>query len=315
MIESAQQAKTALHNLTESLWVFSALTALMESGVLAALQEQRSLDELQQISNLPREVLNQTLRLLIESGFIIFDEKFQLTQGMQELGIEKISAQLRIAFGINNEFIKSARNKNLKVGWNYTDETILQSQGIYSEYIVTDCLPQDKAISQLLSQPGSQFLDIGAGVGKISLCVCKHYPNAHVVALEPADAPFSLASQNISASPYAERIDLRKIYLQDLKDINRYDVIWFPQAFFPNEILETCLTKIWDALKPGGKLITSAISADNKNETFYIRQLINSLYGGFRSAEELIEALTKTGFQEIKVFSEIAGYKTITTTK
>lgn len=319
-IESLQQAKSALQSLTESLWIFSALSVMNEAGALAVLHEKMTLNTLEKITKLPNAVLEQTINLLIETGFLVSEnEKIWLAPGMQELmekiGLEKISAQLRVAFGLSGEFIKSSREKNLRAGWNYTDEVILQAQGTHSEYVITDCIPQDAKLQNLLNKSQALFLDVGAGVGKISLRLCQIYDNVKVVALEPADVPFSLAKKNIEEAKYANRIELRKMYLEDFSDKNSYDVVWFPHVFFPESTLNSCLAKVWDALKPGAMLITSAILPDKKNQSVYIRQLINSLYGGLRTADELTKALTDVGFQEIKVFSEISGYRTITASK
>ncbi len=54
---------------------------------------------------------------------------------------------------------------------------------------------------------------------------------------------------------------------------------------------------------------------NKQDQAAYIRQLINSLYGGLRALNKVTDALGEVGFQDIKIFSEIAGYKTITASK
>ena len=319
-IETLQQAKNSLQSLTESLWIFTALNVLSESKILTVLNEEKTLEELEKTSKLPKSVLEQTINLLIETGFIIAEKNYViLAPGMQAL-IEKINperfaAQLRTAFGLTSEFIKSSREQNLKTGWHYQDELILQAQGAHSEYIVTDCIPQDANFQNILKKDNSLFLDVGAGVGKISLRLCQDYDNIRVIALEPADAPFFLAKKNITESPYNDRITLRKTYIQDLTDSNLFDAAWFPHVFFPDELLHVSLINIWEALKPGGMLLTTAILPEKLNQSLYVRQLINTLYGGLRTANDMTNALKEIGFQDIKVFSEVGGYRTITACK
>ncbi len=319
-IESSQQAKNTLRTLTESLWVMSALSVLTETGALSALCEDVSYDELELITKLPKTILIKAVALLIEAGILIsIKEYVRLAPGMKELvidiGPERVSSQLTIALGASSSFVKSAREKKLQPGWHHTDEWLLQAQGSHSEYVVTDCIPQDVDIHRLLQQPGAKFLDIGAGVGKISLRACQIYPDMTVVALEPADAPYSLARQNIDKSKYSHRIDLRKIHLENILDKNEYDVAWFPHVFFSDDIFDLCLEKIWHALKPGGSIISSAIFPDKNNVSTCMRQLLNALYGGLRTANELKQSLENIGFQNINIYSEIAGYRTITATK
>jgi precorrin-6B methylase 2 len=310
--ETMQQAQDKLQSLTESLWIFSAFTVLAESGDIDVLNEKTT------ISNL--KILEQAIHLLVETGLLISEnETIRLATGMQELvkkmGLERISSQLNVTAGLTTEFIKSARDKDLIPGWHYKDELILQSQGKLSEHIVIECMSQDAKLQSLLKKPQTHLLDIGAGVGKISLRLCQMYDNVKVVALEPADAPFQLAKKNIEASHYAARVDLRKIYLEELADTNLYDVAWFPHMFFSNSILNVSISKIWNALQPGGMLATSAIFPDANNLSIRVKQLINSLYGGLRTGDELIKALSDGGFKDIQVFSEISGYRTITACK
>lgn len=165
-----------------------------------------------------------------------------------------------------------------------------------------------------LKKTAANFLDVGAGVAKISLRLCQTYENVKIVALEPADMPYSLAKKNINESKYAKRIELRKMYLQDLPDKNVFDVVWFPHIFFPDDVLNPCLDRIWEALKPGAKLITTVIPNET-NQSACVRKLINALYGGLRSIEELTKVLTLVGFRDIKIFSVRYGYQTITAIK
>lgn len=319
-IKSLEQAKNTLQSLTESLWIFSALTVLIETGAFTVLCQKTTFNTLKEITKLPESVLKQVVNLLTEAGFLITEnENISLATGMEELvkigGFERITAQVQTTFGLTNDFVKSSRERKLKAGWHHTDEVILQAQGTYSEYIVTDCLPQDTKLHNFLNKSNALFLDVGAGVGKISLQLCQTYNNIKVVALEPAEVPFSLATKNIAASEYQDRIELRKTYLQDLADENLYDVVWFPHVFFADSIFNSCLMKIRHALKPNGILFTGAISLEKKCQSTSVRQLINSLYGGLRATNELSNALAEAGFKDIKTFPEISGYCTITAVK
>jgi precorrin-6B methylase 2 len=309
--------KKALQTLNFSVWGMAALSALAESGVIEALQASRSLSELAAISQMPEPILRQSLQLVVELGFIVDNQSRytlapDVTAWISEIGIERFIAQLRVTSGLTNEFIQSARNKSLKTGWHYEDEFILNAQGAQSEYIVTDYILQDKELIAKLKQSDAKFLDVGAGVAKITLRLCAEFPNLHVVALEPAPKPHQLASINIANSAYAERIHLRREKIQDIDDENQFDVVWYPQIFFSHEVFIAGLQKIITALKPGGMLLTTAIASDKASLATSVRQLQGALFGGLRSLQEVDIALGAKGFNNLHIYPDVAGYHTIT---
>lgn len=70
-----QQTKENIQSLTESLWIFSALAVLAETGALVVLQEKTSLPTLKKITQLPKTILQQTVNLLVVTGYLITDDK------------------------------------------------------------------------------------------------------------------------------------------------------------------------------------------------------------------------------------------------
>ncbi|MDR3478440.1 MAG: class I SAM-dependent methyltransferase [Gammaproteobacteria bacterium] len=317
-IATLPDAKKAIQALTETVWIFAVLTALAETSGLHALLKGADLAVLTDLTQIPTTILQEALALLSEKGFVsIQGDKYQLAPSLlsvaEQDGLDKIIAQLQITFGITREFVTSARNRSLRLGWHYTDESILQAQGTYSEYIVTDCIPLDPKLHHLLSQPQSVLLDVGAGVGKITLLLCKTYPSLRVVAIEPADKPYALAQTNIQQSTFHDRIELRKIFIEELDDQNVFDVIWFPHVFFSDETVKTGLKTAIRALKPGGILLTTALSRDKPPAR--MRQLLNSLHSNVRLTDDIKHYLDEAGFHSIQVFSTPSDYSVITATK
>jgi 2-polyprenyl-3-methyl-5-hydroxy-6-metoxy-1,4-benzoquinol methylase len=319
-IQTLLEAKKNIQSLSETVWVFAAITSLAETNGIQSLLKGVSLNSLSDTTRIPTKVLEQVLALLTEKEWItLTDNQYQLAKGLCELakqdGLDKVIAQLQITFGLTREFVTSARHQSIQPGWHYTDDYILQAQGTYSEYIVTDCIPLDPKLDDLLKQPGSVFLDVGAGVGKISLRLCETYPALKVVAIEPADKPYALAQQNFKHATASTRIELRKIFIEELSDQNTFDAIWFPHVFFSDETVKAGLKTALTALKPGGIILTSALSSNLHKTPARVKQLVNSLHSKVRLTEELKKNLTEAGFDHIQIFSTAFDYSAITAIK
>lgn len=311
-IKSFEQASNTLQSLKESLWTFASLSVIFETTIIEKLITGASLSLLEQSTKLPVSILEQILNLLTEAGFLTnSDNYFKLSPGMfeyvEKFGIEHIKAQCRMAFGMSNEFIKSSRENKLIAGWHHTDESILQAQGKFSEQIVNEFFQQDSELQDALEQSGAHFLDVGAGVARITLRLCELYNNLRVTAVEPAGVPFSLAKINIEQSNYGDRIELRNTTIEALEDKNVFDVAWYPQVFFSDTAFTAGLNSVWRALKPGGKILVIAILANEKSPSVYVRKLINALQGGLRTVEEVSIALENSGFKDNKKMTDQSG--------
>jgi len=66
------------------------------------------------------------------------------------------------------------------------------------------------------SQGGGNILDIGCGTGLISLMMAQRYPNSRVLGIDIEQGACMDAEQNVAASPFAERIAIRNVALQEL---------------------------------------------------------------------------------------------------
>ncbi len=319
-INTLEQAQTTLQSLQESAWILNTLTVIAEANVLAKLQTGASIDELTDSASIPVSILTQALELLTAAGILSHEEsRYTLAPGMsaltQKMGLTTLTLQLQSTFGLNREFVTEAHNKKLSVGWHHTDTNLIEAFGTLSRFIANDYIPQDKDLQKLLEQPGAKFLDIGAGCAQISIRLCELYPQVKIVALEPADKPFELAQKHVQASPYADRIELRKIFIQQLTDKNTYDVIWIPQVFLSNDVLHEALPIIWQALKPHGKIFAGALPLEKNDVSYKLRKLLNALFGAARTTEQVASLFEQAHFKDVKIFPEMAGYSLLTAVK
>ena len=80
-------------------------------------------------------------------------------------------------------------------------------------------------------------LDIGTGTGLLSLMLAQRYSNITIDAIEIDADACGQAKENIAASPWADRIKLTEIDINDYAPAQRYDMIICNPPFFLNTLL------------------------------------------------------------------------------
>ena len=86
------------------------------------------------------------------------------------------------------------------------------------------------------AQGGSSVLDIGTGTGLIALMMAQRFPDAHVDAIDiDADAA-SQAEDNARRSPFADRVAVRCVSLQEYVAEREYDSIVCNPPFFTQSL-------------------------------------------------------------------------------
>ena len=86
------------------------------------------------------------------------------------------------------------------------------------------------------AQGGKHVLDIGTGTGLIALMMAQRFPDAHVDAIDiDADAA-SQAEDNARRSPFADRVAVRCVSLQEYVVEREYDSIVCNPPFFAQSL-------------------------------------------------------------------------------
>ncbi len=86
------------------------------------------------------------------------------------------------------------------------------------------------------AQGGKHVLDIGTGTGLIALMMAQRFPEAHVDAIDiDADAA-SQAEDNARRSPFADRVAVRCVSLQEYVAEREYDSIVCNPPFFTQSL-------------------------------------------------------------------------------
>lgn len=82
---------------------------------------------------------------------------------------------------------------------------------------------------------GKRILDIGSGTGLISLMMAQRFPEASVVGIDLDADACSQASENVAASPFADRVSIVHCALQDF-ETEVFDAIVSNPPFFVNSL-------------------------------------------------------------------------------
>jgi predicted O-methyltransferase YrrM len=160
-----------------------------------------------------------------------------------------------------------------------------------------------------LLRPTATFLDVGTGVAEIAIQMCHLFPELHVVALEPQEAPLAEALSNVEAAALSERIELRAQRIEDLTESEKFDLVWLPQMFLRQEVLERGLRTAWSALRAGGWIVLLAVSAPGMTLDAAFWRLRNVLWGGDPLyPEQVAELLAETDFARVRVLPTAPGF-------
>ena len=88
------------------------------------------------------------------------------------------------------------------------------------------------------SDGACRILDIGTGTGLIALMMAQRYPQALVIAIDIDEGAVRQARENVSASPFADRITVLEADVLTLEETEKYDSIVCNPPFFEDSL--TC---------------------------------------------------------------------------
>jgi SAM-dependent methyltransferase len=163
--------------------------------------------------------------------------------------------------------------------------------------------PQLKGLVERLQAPTASFLDVGSGVGALSIEMCRIWPYLRVVGLEPQAIPLAQGQRNVAAAGLDDRIALRAQRVEEMTEREAFDLAWLPQVFLPQEAFGSGLRVVREALRPGGWAILLAIGVRGSDPRAALGRLINVLWGEeARSSEEVERAAIAAGFDSAHSF-------------
>ena len=211
-------------------------------------------------------------------------------------------AERRSVIGTVTSFLKQAleliEDPGRSGGWVYTDPVVLQTQGQSSGGVpplIARIAPSLDGLESALSRDGARILDIGSGVAALSISCCHVWPAASVVGLDPWGPATELAEANIAAAGLQDRITLRPIPIQDLDDVDAFDLAWMPAPFLPRSALDAGVPLVTRSLRSGGWLILGRYAAPDQPLPQALTALRTLRGGGTPLSDDEAVALLERG--------------------
>ena len=191
-----------------------------------------------------------------------------------------------------------------------------------------------KAVRLLKYREGSRILDVATGTGDVALEIARRTPESvRITGADFCKEMVDLGNVKVSASPYADRIDLRVAPCEDLPFADdTFDSITI--AFGIRNVVDRKLglAEMWRVLRPGGRMIILEFSTPHSRlfrqlYYFYFRRLL-PVVGGlfsrynaykylpdsvleFPSQEEFSRMIAEAGFGNIHLHELTFGIATI----
>jgi trans-aconitate 2-methyltransferase len=179
------------------------------------------------------------------------------------------------------------------------------------------------AINKLNPRDPEQILDIGCGNGLLAIELAKKIPRGHITGIEASAEMFVKAVHN-TASRQIGNIRFLNMNALDIRFENEFDAVFSNSAIHWIPDLEIMYGLIFDALKPGGRImIQTGLKEINKLiETIIVILQVDryrpylaghKLPWRFLSRDENIKILGEAGFTDIEVesYQGVHHFKTI----
>jgi precorrin-6B methylase 2 len=311
-----------LEQLSCSAWTYSALATALELGMLEQLAEPVAESAVSERSGVDPEVCADIVEALIAIGVVIRSDGNLIPapsfQTLLSPSVAKVlRAEIRGDHLQTRSLLRRAREGEPLSGWRLEDPVALAAQGEtggLTGLLVEALLPGLDGLAERMQRPGARILDVGAGVGVVSIELCRLWPGAEAVGLEPHRTARELGRSRIAAAALNQRIALRDESVEMLGELDAYDLAFVPQPFLPTGSLLAGLPRIRAALRPGGWLImlTSELPEDRPMVAAARRFRARIWGGGVLRSEELEAALWASGFGGVHSEHPIGSFRAIT---
>ncbi|HMJ11731.1 MAG TPA: class I SAM-dependent methyltransferase [Polyangiaceae bacterium] len=222
--------------------------------------------------------------------------------GATEAELLPLLGEIR-TFALSNAKLLGRSSRS--TGWAHTEPDLLQAAGdvsaAFPRALACNIAPRLTGLSERLDAPDAAFLDVGVGVGALSIEMAKRWPSLRIVGIDSWTPALALAHDNVRAAGLEARIELREQLAEELSDEDAYDLAWIPSAFVPPFAIRRVVQCVLRALRPGGWVLFPTLAAGGDPLSNALARLRTAMFGGFSSTPEGIEALlAEKGFVDVR---------------
>ncbi|MCU0527503.1 MAG: precorrin-6y C5,15-methyltransferase (decarboxylating) subunit CbiE [Elainella sp. Prado103] len=119
-------------------------------------------------------------------------------------------------------------------------------------------------LSRLAPLPGQLLWDVGAGCGSIGIEWLRSHPRCRAIAIEQHPSRLHYIAENAAALGVPHLQIIAGSAPDALAPLPHPDAIFIGGGLTADRLLETC----WQALKPGGRLVTNAVTIESEQLLF-----------------------------------------------
>jgi SAM-dependent methyltransferase len=302
-----------LADLSAGVWGIAAVAACAELGIVDLLAEPIGAEPLAAAAGVSPQLAAALAGTLVALGLAERrGDRYVATPALAERSPAMLAADGSATVLQAADMVRRAAESQLgEGGWRHTDALVLQAQGTMSAgavaFLERSVFPHAVGIPERL-ESGATFLDVGAGVGGVSIDMCRRFPRLRAVGLEPAEAPLALARANVAAAGLEDRLELRQLLVQDLDDVDAFDIAWLPLNFLPPAVLVEALERVGRALRPGGLLLLATLGGGGDDLRSAAARLRSVLWGGDAlEPARVVGLLEGAGYTDVAVLDRMAS--------
>lgn len=190
-------------------------------------------------------------------------------------------------------------------GWAHTDPRLLQTIGSLTHNlpgaIANVFAPHLDDLVERLKSPGASFLDVGSGVGALSIEMVQTFEHLRAVGVDPWKPSMDLARQNVAGAGLEHRIELREQGGEEIDDEAAFDLAWIASPFMPEEVVPRIVERVLNALRPGGWLFLAAPKPVTDPLAAAVWSFRGATFGGAAwHAERATRLFEDVGYAEVR---------------
>lgn len=188
------------------------------------------------------------------------------------------------------------------IGWSGADRELVTRQGRASravaEHIARDLLGSMPSAQAAFASGSARFLDVGVGIGAISIRLCQLYDGLTCVGLDVLEEPLALAAEELERHRLTDRVELRRQSVTELSDEAEFDLAWLPQPFIPRSAIEEAGRRVHAALRPDRWVVmpVAATTEPDPFEAAVFAHTARMFGGGPMDPSEAAGVLAAAGF-------------------
>lgn len=285
MFETAEQVRAAVRELTDAVWVLSAMVPILSRGGAG-----------------PFSTNDPAARVLADYGLLEATGTDLVPRpGFVEAFGGRASVVADGIRGSLGQAATAAFRDQHSGDWGAFADEILVAQGRASAIggrVTADfVIPALDGLAERFAAGDGMLLDVGVGVAEMACAFCHAVPGARVVGIDSLPRAVELAAATVTRHGLTERIELRCQGVQELTDDKTFDLAWLPLPFVPPAAVREGLPRLLRALRPGGWLLLPAAAVEPGASGEIARWQVHVFGGTLLSSDERAELLQAAGFE------------------